>query len=132
LRYFFDNCISPALAKGMLELCRAQNIEIDHLRNKFRESTADEDWLAELGRERDWIVISGDERITKRNSPQRRAWKDSGLTAFFFLPPFQNMAFWPQALVVVKAWPAIHLQAKSSPRGQGFLIEKTGKVRRID
>ena len=126
MKYFFDNCIAPALARGMRELCVDQGHQVEYRRNKFDEATADIVWLDALGAEGHWIVISADVRITKHKSPERAAWKASGLTAFFFHQHFPENGFWNQVHTVVRRWPDIQAQARRSPRGKGFLVPKGG------
>ena len=48
----------------------------------FRRDTPDQEWLATLAEEGDWVIVSGDPRIT-RGKHERQAWLESGLTAFF-------------------------------------------------
>ena len=128
LKYFFDNCITPALARGMRELCVDRGHHVDYLRNLFDESTTDVEWLSRLGTEGNWIIISADVRITRRNSPERAAWRESGLTAFFFNQHFPEDGFWNQVQTVVKRWPDIQAQARRTPRGKGFLVPKGGSA----
>ncbi len=127
MKFFFDNCISPHLAKGFAAMSESQSHTIAHLRTKFDAETIDVDWIRELGREGDWVIVSGDARIT-RNPAEREAWRQSGLTAFFFLPPFQTDSFWVQAAALVKWWPEISLQAKRAPKHHGYYVPKSGKT----
>jgi PIN like domain len=110
----------------MHEFCKGRGDEVDYLRHKFDESTPDVDWLGQLGTEGGWIVISADVRITKHKSPERAAWRTSGLTAFFFHKAFAQDGFWNQVHTVVRRWPDISAQAKRTPRAKGFLIPKSG------
>lgn len=126
MRYFFDNCLAPALARGMREFCVDHGHHVEYLRNKFSAETPDVVWLRTLGDEGNWIVISADVRITRRNSPERAAWKMSGLTAFFFHDHFPEDGFWSQVATVVRRWPDIQAQGRRTPRGRGFLVPKAG------
>lgn len=84
------------------------------------ERLALRDYLRTLGDEGNWIIVSADVRITRRNSPERAAWKTSGLTAFFFHDHFPEDGFWSQVATVVRRWPDIQAQARRTPRGRGF------------
>ncbi len=126
LNFFFDNCVAPAIAKAMRELCVDRGHSVEYLRNMFDASTADVEWLGTLGAQGNWIVVSADVRITKRNSPERAAWKQSGLTAFFFHERFPEEGFWNQVHTVVRRWPDIQAQAKRTPTAKGFLVPKSG------
>lgn len=83
MRFFLDNCISPVHAKALRILAEVQEYEIVHLSERFERDARDPEWLGTLGREGDWVIVSGDPRIT-RGRAERRAWHESGLTAFFF------------------------------------------------
>lgn len=110
----------------MREFCIDRGYNVDFLRNKFDEATEDVVWLETLGTEGEWIIISADVRITKRNSPERAAWRASGLTAFFFHERFAEDGFWNQVHTVVRRWPDIQAQARRTPRAKGFLVPKSG------
>jgi len=110
----------------MHELVAIQKHEVVHLKDKFDADTPDIDWLKALGTEADWIIISGDPRIS-RNPIEKVAWLESNLTAFFFSPPFQTSGFWKQAAEMVRWWPAIVEQARKTPVRCGFRLQMNGK-----
>jgi hypothetical protein len=86
--------------------------------------------LTELGREGDWILLSGDHRITKRPH-ERQAWLGSGLTAFFLAKGWMTAGFHEQAWKLVRWWPEIFAQAERVESGTGYLIPyaATGKFK---
>lgn len=86
----------------------------------------DEEWIRALGKEGDWIIVSGDLRIT-RNPLERKAWLESGLTAFFFNDAWSRSSYWNKAADLVAWWPDITREARDHPKGFGFLIPKDGK-----
>ena len=71
MRFFFDNCMSPYHAKGIRGFAELQKHEIVHLREKFDPATPDPVWIEALGNERDWLIVSGDAKITR--NPVNRA-----------------------------------------------------------
>ena len=81
MRFFLDNCLPIRHARALNEMVKPEHT-FTHLQDKFPANTADADWIRQLGREGDWIVISGDYRIGK-NAHERAAWHQSGLTVFF-------------------------------------------------
>jgi len=119
--------MSPYHAKGLQSFCEKFNDDkIVHLRTMFGEATRDADWIKALGAEGDWIIISGDGRIT-RSPVERAAWYESQLSAFFFAEPFPEVGYWKQAAALVTWWPLITRQARATPTGHGFLLPKQGK-----
>lgn len=126
MKFFFDNCVSPRHADGLLGFAGADGHHFEHLCSRFERHAEDPVWLAELGKERGWIIVSGDTRIL--TSPlNRKAWVESKLTGFFFCEPFNNDAYWKQAEALVHWWPLIARQAKKTPAGHGFKLPKKGK-----
>jgi hypothetical protein len=119
--------MSPYHAKGLQGFAELQNDEIVHLRTRFGQGTLDQEWIQALGAEQNWIIVSGDIRIT-RSPIEQRAWHESQLTAFFFVAPFSNDGFWKQAAALVFWWPRIMQQSRATPTGHGFLVPKSGKA----
>lgn len=128
MRYFLDNNIAIRYADGIRAFGGFSREEVVHLREKFdpNGATPDVDWIRALGADGDWVIVSGDIRIT-RNAAERRAWIESGLTAFFFCAPWQNDSHWAQAEGIVRWWSVIEEQARRTPRGRGFLMPKGGR-----
>ena len=81
MRFFFDNNLSPKLAKSLHVLVEPDH-QVVHLKDRFAANTPDETWMAELAKERDWIIVSGDLRIRK-NPHEVKAWEAAGHTTFF-------------------------------------------------
>jgi hypothetical protein len=95
-----------------------------HLNDRFdKSSVPDEEWITVLGKEGDWIIISADPRISRAKA-ERAAWKESGLTAFFFADGWSNRTIYEQAADLIRRWPDMVQTARESPRGSGFLITK--------
>jgi hypothetical protein len=126
LRFFIDNCISINLAEGIRVLAQVQEYEIVHLSEKFPADAPDLDWIPALSEEGDWVIVSGDPRIS-RSKAERAAWQESGLTAFFFSDGFPSKRYWKQAEILVHWWPLIVLKARQVPAGSGFLMPLSGK-----
>ena len=106
-----------------------QNHQLVHLSAKFDRDTPDVIWITRLGREGNWVIISGDPRIT-RGREERRAWRESGLTAFFFGGKFASSKIWKQASVFCEWWPRIAQEAREYREGElgcGYIIPPGGK-----
>ena len=136
MKFFLDNNISHRLAVALLVLeyrVERENWTIKHLRDLFEPQTEDIAWLEALGREGEWIVISGDIRIS-RNPTERAAWRESGLTAFFFAGQYPEKKIWTQVTHFLHWWPEITREAREyreAPEGSGYVIPMQGKKWRI-
>ena len=121
MRFFFDNCVSVRFVQALRILAQIQEYELVHLTERFAADTPDEEWIRRLASDGDWVIISGDPRIS-RGQAQRKAWQESGLTAFFFADGWASKGFWKQAESLVHWWPQIVLKARESTSGTGFLM----------
>lgn len=131
MRLFIDNCVSIHLAEGIRALAQVQQYDIVHLREKFDEDTDDVVWISALAEEGDWVIVSGDPRIS-RNKAERAVWLESGITAFFLSDGFPNKRFWKQAEILVHWWPEIVLAAREATEGSGYLLPLSGnKMKKI-
>jgi len=132
MNFFLDNCISIRYAKALRILQNGQDHNIIHLSEKFdRSSIKDVEWITALAIEGGWVIVSGDPRIT-RGKPERKAWHESGLTAFFLGDGWSSRNFWAQAVDIVGWWPKIVQTAKESIEGNGYLIPvKSKEFKRI-
>ena len=82
MNFFVDNNISPAIANALSSLSQREGVKVVPLREKFLPSVEDRVWLESLGKERNWVILSGDISIT-RKPHEHLAWQQCGLTAFF-------------------------------------------------
>jgi hypothetical protein len=98
VKVYFDRTQSPRLARIASEVLAHLGHGCDWSRNRYPErDPGDVQWMADLAAEGGWVVVTGDERIT-RNPAERAVWRDSGLTTFFLLPG------WMQAPLEDQAW----------------------------
>jgi hypothetical protein len=121
LKFFFDNTMPRRLAEALRVIEGKEGHNIVHLRERFAPDTEDIDWIRALGNEGDWIIVSGDVRIS-RNEFERRAWLESRLTAFFLAKGWTNLKLWDQAWRFVKSWPDVVAQAGMIRPGAGFIV----------
>jgi len=118
VRVFFDNCVSPHVGEALR--CLDRRHELVHLRDRFDPATPDTEWISQLGVEGDWIIISGDPRIS-RGLAERSAWIESGLTAFFCGDSWGSRKLMIQASELFRLWDDILERAKSAPKGSTCL-----------
>ena len=124
MRFFFDNNLSPHLAKGML----AFQEDVTHLVEHFAPDAKDVDWLPVIASNK-WPLVTRDERIRK-NPAELNALRRYGIGAFFLGGKNRNRCQIIQQLV--RNWPRIkELASKTSPPF-AFRIPPTGsKIERI-
>lgn len=132
MKFFFDNCISERLTRAFAIIEHSHDIV--HLKQKYHQSTTDVIWISELSREGDWVIVSGDARIT-RQPEARRAWLESSMTAFFFSGnSFARLNQWKQVEVMAKWWPLITQEAREyrvGKKGGGYLMPVTSTTFRF-
>lgn|SRR5208282_6495130 len=121
----------PRIAEALQVLEGTEGHEIVHLSRKFSRDTPDIEWIQKLAEEGNWIVVSGDVRISK-NEFERRAWLESGLTAFFLSKGWTSLKLWDQAWRLAKWWPEIVTQAERIRPGAGFVVPlKSAKLEQL-
>lgn len=114
--------MSPKLTAALKELEGSNGYWVEHLRTRFNPATPDGTWLTTLGKEGEWIVISGDWRISRRRH-ERQAWLDSKLTIFFMVDRYENYSFWDQAWKMVRWWPDLRDTARRHPSQAAFQVK---------
>ena len=126
MRLFFDNNLSPKLARSLNVLVEPEH-QVVHLKEQFPAQTADEVWMRALAGQPDWVIISGDLRIRK-NPHEICAWQQAGHTTFFLKKGWINLTFWDQAWKFVKVFPELLATAETAPRGSVFFITPNTKI----
>lgn len=124
MKFFFDNCISPKLARAIHELAKPEH-EVVALRDKFSADVTDTVWIPELAGEGDWVIVSGDLRI--RTRPQERElWKAARLSTFFMAKNYVRLDAWEQVRWMVDKWPLIVDSAQRFAAGSAFEVPQRG------
>jgi hypothetical protein len=129
LRFFFDNNLAPKLARG-LNVFVSPTHSVLHLRDKFPGNAEDAEWMRELAREADWIIVTADVRIGQ-NPHEIEAWKEAGHTIFFLKPGWTDMTFWVQANKFTKCFPEMIAVAEKAKRGSFFTVSVNGKIQAL-
>jgi hypothetical protein len=130
VKFFFDNNLSPRIARALGKLFKKEH-EFAALRDKFPPNIADVDWIAALGKEGQWIVISGERRITKNKSEQS-AFRHSKLIGLFMAPALSKATVIKQAERLLALWPTIETIGKTIQGGAMFeLPMMSTKLRQI-
>ena len=129
MKFFLDNCLAIRHARALNEMVKPDH-SFTHLQDKFAPETKDEEWIRALGNEIDGIVISGDYRISK-SAHERRAWHESGLTAFFLNQGWTNVAPFQQHARLTLILGNIIEQAQRAKPGSGFSVLMNGKIQQV-
>ena len=129
MKFFLDNCLAIRHARALNEMVKPEH-SFTHLQDKFTPDTKDEVWIRALGREGDWIVVSGDYRIGK-SAHERRAWHESGLTAFFLSKGWTNIPPLQQHSKLALILDDIIEQAQRAKPGSGFSVAMSGKIQQV-
>jgi hypothetical protein len=99
---------------------------------RFGQDTDDEEWITRLGEDKpaDWIVVTGDKRITK-NKAERAAWVKAKLRGFVLAPAFQKTAVHQQAALLLWRWPTMETFILATTPGSLFElpISRSGRFR---
>lgn len=126
MRFFFDNNLSPKLARSLDELVRPEH-QVIHLKENFPADAADVVWMRALAKESDWVIVSGDLQIRK-NPHEIKAWQEAGHTTFFLKKGWIDLTFWDQAWKFAKAFPELIATAQRARKGSAFFLTPNGKI----
>lgn len=112
MKFFFDNNMSPHLARAIRELCKAESDvrEVLHLKDRFPPNISDVEWINALAQEGGWVIVSQDS--LRKNDLERAALRNCGLVVFALQPQWAQQAHWNKAQNLVRWWPAIMTQSK--------------------
>jgi len=127
MNFFLDNNLPPRLARALNILSEPDGHSVVPFIDKCSDDNIkDVDWINELSKESDWVIITNDKQISK-NAYERKAWLESGLTIFFLEKGWGNLHFWIVAWKLIKWWPDIINQAIKIKSNVGYRIPVTGK-----
>jgi hypothetical protein len=130
VKVFFDHNMSPAMARALAELFKKQH-EVIFLAEKFARDTRDIEWMSTLSGEGQWVVISGDRRIT-RNHADRQAFRNSNLIGFFLSEGLYKASVIKQMERILALWPSIESLCETVHSGAMFeLPMKSTRVRQL-
>lgn len=124
MRFFFDNNLSPHLAKALDILESNGNGVVVHLKEIFQENVEDRVWLEHIGKEK-MILITKDRKIYRRHS-ELIVLKNFGVGAFFIIG--KNLDIWAQIKLLINHWLEIKHLANSTKRPFAFKVRSRGKI----
>lgn len=110
MKYFFDNNLSPHLAKAVFALSKPSGHHVIHKKEKFPHNTKDIVWIGALAKEENWVVISHDHFA--KGSLEKEALRESGLITFVLKSGWSNLKGWDKAWKLIRWWPRIIEQSE--------------------
>ena len=131
MKFFFDTNISPRAVYALRVIVEFQDVLVVPFKEKFPDSSiSDPEWISTLSKDGQWVIISGDTRIS-RGKAEKAAWRESGLTAFFFRDGWASTNIYIQASELIRRWPEIITANRTCAQGTGYLIPKKGDLKQI-
>lgn len=132
MNVLIDENLPPRLATTLDGFIREDGHGAYSLREKYGPGVRDETWIADLRRDADdWIVISGDLRIT-RDRAIRTVFRSSGLRGFFLASGWRrSLRLHEKAGLLLMRWPEIEQQALLVAGGACFEVplRRSAKLR---
>lgn len=116
VKVLFDHNMPPVLARTLHALVSIDGHEAFALRDKFSTGISDIDLFTELGKERDWVVVSKDIANARRR-PERAAILRSGVIGIYLAPSVQKVRIHEQAATIIWQWERIVSQRKNNANG---------------
>ncbi|HEX7789822.1 MAG TPA: DUF5615 family PIN-like protein [Afipia sp.] len=130
MKVLIDENLPPAVANALQAFFKDQH-EIVHLRKRFGPGIADVDWITKLNQEGNWVVISGDRRIT-RNKSEYQAFRNSRLIGFFLSQGLYKAKSIKQLERILALWENIEKVCSTVEGGAMFeLPMKSTRVKQL-
>ncbi len=129
VRFFLDNQLSPKIARALHQLLFPEH-SAHHLKDHFPANSSDEFWMSELGKQSNWVIISGDSAIS-RNPHEVRAWKAAGHPVFFLKPAWLHLLRWESASKLFHMFPDIMQRVEKAKPGDSFSVPVRGKIEKL-
>ena len=115
----------PAIARSLHAMISVDYHDAFALRDKYSNKIRDVDLYNDLGREKNWIVISKDVAQARRK-PERAAILRGGILVFFLAPSVEKLPPNQQAATILWHWEAILAQRMSNENGLFLLPQNKG------
>lgn len=126
MNFLFDNMCPSKLVEAIRDLIEDDECNVMHLREKFKDNISDPELFLKLAKEKDWVVISADQRITKGKN--RDAWQESGITVINFPNKCGDLPLIEQAWRILKVWKDIvHVANKKYTKAE--IIQLKGNIK---
>lgn len=131
VKVLFDHNMPPVIARALHQIVSLDGHAAHALRDMFPINIEDAQLYHQLGREKNWVVISKDVAQAKR-PPERAAILNSGVVAIFLSPSVEKLSISQQAATILWQWEAIVRQRATQENGLFVLpINKGSKFRSL-
>jgi hypothetical protein len=128
VKFFFDNNLSPRVARAINIVVEPSGHQALALRDKFAIDVSDEHWIRALSEEGQWIVLTSDWDIA-RVKAIKTIFRQSGLIGFVLRPAWQDCDPLEQTWRLLKRWPEIVKQSELAAPGSTYELGiKAGKI----
>lgn len=126
MKVLLDHNLAPEIARALSQLFHPVH-QVVSLREKFDPATPDTEWIRKLSEEGQWIILSGDRRIT-RNKAEYEAFRISRLVGFFLSKGLQKSKVTKQMERILALWDEIEKIATSAQGGAIFELPMKSTV----
>lgn len=123
MKIVIDENLPPALARALSALFAGEH-EITHIRDRYGPSVKDVVWIPELSREGNWVIISGDRGIRRKNA-EHAAFRASRLIGFFLSAGLNKAPLVKKAERILALWSNIETFATRSRPGSMYELPMT-------
>ncbi|WP_445620665.1 PIN-like domain-containing protein [Kushneria sp. Sum13] len=123
MHIFIDENLGQGLARALhhLQTLLPENHTVEHVIDKFgRRGIPDEEWLSELQREGNWVILSKDK--FDKNDPEIHAFREAGLTVFHLDKQWSKHRGWEEAMRLLKWWPDISKLVNSATQPMWYEV----------
>lgn len=106
MKLLLDNNLPPVMARAVHTLVAGDGYIAAALRDRFPANSPDIDWLAALGEDGGWSVLTLDQMIMRRPA-ERLALHRSGVTAYFLAPAWAKLSTLEKTARFLLWWPKL-------------------------
>ena len=129
-KFLVDECLArPRVEDDLAKSLRlfGGNASIEHLLSKFPSGCADIDWISQIARERNWIVITSDQGKNSIKSEKLPIiCQYYGVTHVVLSSGLHKRSMYFKILAIQSSWESL-LELHSHPKGSGFQIAMKNK-----
>lgn len=122
MKFFVDNCLPPRVATALVAL--EDTVVVQHLKQRFPEGADDVEWMGQLAKEGQWVIISRDELY--KDPVEKEALRQAGHVLFFLSKGWAHLPLWELASKLFHWWPRIVDEASRARPGNCFTVPPKG------
>jgi hypothetical protein len=136
VNFYFDSCFPRPIADFLKRLAQHadESEAYEHLHDGQPQDAADQDWIPEIARRKDWVIVTAD----VGGKAGRAAWKSCSCPVLRLYERWVRLRIRDQAVFALKSWDQVVKWARSGEcsgswliNGDGALVNPAGDVRRF-